>query len=82
MTTDRALIPSRRQLFETPLTSDDYDFKSLSLLLRLVGNWIDKEGLQDPEFDGLQIERTFPNPETDESLYTATLYYRKESDGL
>jgi hypothetical protein len=39
-------------------------------------------GVQDPEFDALMVERTFPNPESDECQYTATLYYRKEEDRL
>lgn len=76
---NRALIPSRRQLFEGP-TSDDLDFRSIPLLLQEVGNWMESQSVEDPEFDSLVIERTFPNPESDECRYTASLYYRKESD--
>lgn len=77
----RPLVPSRRQLFEAPV-SDQCDFRSLSLLLEMVGNWIESEGVQDPEFDNLVIERSFRNPDDDECIYTATLYYRKEEDKL
>lgn len=78
---DRALIPSRRHLFEPP-TSNGLDFYSLPFLLQKVGNWMTDNRVQDPEFDALVIERTFPNPKSDECRYTATLYYRKESDTL
>jgi hypothetical protein len=78
---DRALVPSRRQLFEPPL-SDELDFYSLPFLLQKVGNWMTDHRVQDPEFDALVIGRTFPNPDGDECRYTATLYYRKESDTL
>lgn len=78
---NRTLIPSRRQLFEPP-TSDALDFYSLPFLLQEVGNWMVSTGVQDPEFDALTIERTFPNPESDECIYTATLYYRREEDKL
>jgi hypothetical protein len=78
---DRALVPSRRQLFEPPL-SDELDFYSLPFLLQKVGNWMTDERVQDPEFDALVIERAFPNPDSDECRYTATLYYRKEEDKL
>ena len=76
---DRQLIPSRRQLFEPPL-SDECDFRSLPLLLQMVGNWMEANDVQDPEFDGLLIERTFPDPKSDECRYTATLFYRREGD--
>jgi hypothetical protein len=76
---DRALIPSRRQLFEPPL-SDECSFRSIPFLLQMVSDWMKAEGVQDPEFDDLVIKQTFPNPESDECRYTATLYYRKESD--
>ena len=56
------------------------DFYSLPFLLQQVGNWMVSTGVQDPEFDGLAIERTFPDPESDQCRYSATLYYRREDD--
>lgn len=73
------LIPSRRQLFEGPI-SDDCGFRSISLLLQEVGNWMEAQPIMDPEFDNLVIERVFPDEGDDACLYTATLYYRKEGD--
>jgi hypothetical protein len=75
----RPLVPSRRQLFEGPI-SDDSDYRSISVLLQMVGNWLESEGVEDPEFDAVTVERVFPNPESDECRYNATLYYRKEDD--
>jgi len=75
------LVPARRQLFETPL-SEEQDFYSVAFLLQEVGSWMVSTGVQDPEFDALVIERVFPNPESDESRHTATLFYRKETDSL
>lgn len=76
---NRILVPSRRQLFEGPI-SDALGFRSIPLLLQEVGNWMEAQSVEDPEFDGLVIERTFPNAEDDECRYTAILYYRRETD--
>lgn len=76
---NRLLVPSRRQLFEGPI-SDETGFRSIPLLLEEVSNWMKYWEIEDPEFDGLLIERVFPSRETDDSRYTATLYYRKEGD--
>ena len=76
---NRILVPSRRQLFEGPI-SDDLNFRSLPYLLLEVSRWMESERIEDPEFDSLVIEQTFPDQDSDDCRYTATLYYRKEGD--
>lgn len=70
---------TRAQHFSGPRSSE-HQFKTAAALLRAVADWIESEGIQDPEFDQLTTKVAFESDNDDEFYETATLYYRLEGE--
>lgn len=69
------------QHFQGPVSDGDYNYRTVPTLLRAIADWMDKNDLQDPEFDEIKVrvvwERANTNDisEGDPFYYAATVYY-------
>ena len=78
--TNWALIPFRAQAFSGPTSTQENRYMTVAAILREIADWVEREGVQDPEFESLIISTRFPSRNRDDWYQMATLYYRRPDD--
>jgi hypothetical protein len=57
--TNRELRKIKAQYFVGPSCESGLDFRTTSMLLRAIADWLDENGIQDPEFQSLVVRTSF-----------------------
>ncbi len=68
------------EYFSAPISESTNDFRTLPVLLRSIADWIEQQGIQDPEFDNLSVGLVFTG-QGDQFYQDATLYYLIKPEG-